>query len=435
MNITNQKIISEILESEELDIKELICDPTLILEDMHILKSESSSTTIQMFAKIKEQSPYLILLEFMKRHNNKVFVKISFEDPTDNSGLIERTMYKYLLHLYFEKRTPNIMRYVASFKCDGFATYIEQEFTRVTDPIKKNLLGELIDKTNRLSHVPGINVEKATFLVVERGIGMDLDHLLESHTINEAEFIEIMFQLFYTLREMYIHKVRHNDLHLGNIWINVHSRPHRLIYFVNDDDYVILKTKYIVKIYDFDHSAFTIGPLENTLVDNVLCPIDGECSNDNPYFDPHTIAYILYHGFLDDSSLEYVREFAKEVIRDDYYLSENCCQPPGRMCQLTNTPFGLRCLKDFVPIKGEIYTFTDLYHKTHVFDNLKKSLSQDGYKQKDIPIDKVLPIDANPWLEFKKHVYVSSVCTKSAMELADYLYINYGKGLSGLPAA
>lgn len=430
MNITDQQIINEIIQSEELDIKDLICDPTLIFDDLHVLQKTTKSDTIQMLVEIKKQSPYLTLLEFMKRrHTGQVFVKISFENPADNSDLVERTIYKYLFRLYFQKRTPNIMRYVASFKCDNFFDFLLAEYQKYYGDPKFQLYSTLIKRLLKIKYSNSdIDVNEATFLVVERGNGKELQELLTAKALNEKEFLEIMFQLFYTMREMNIHKVRHNDLHLKNIWINIHKKPLRIIYFVSDDDYVVLNTKHVVKVYDFDRSTFTMGPLKNKALEDQLCPNYGMCSNDNPYFDPHTVAYILYNFFR---PLDYAANFAKEVVRNPKYLDPSCCRFPSRMCDLQEVTYGnYQCSKNFVPAKGDIYAFDELYYETSVFDSLKKSLSKDGYKEMDIPIDHFLPIDANPWLEFKKHVFVASVCKQLPVGIANFLLLQYGDGLS-----
>jgi len=410
--------LTSVIDSQKLEITDMICDLGKIFDDIKILPRGSSSSSIQSLATIKTSATYPVLKEYLKK-SPLIFLKTVFSVKGDNSDLVEKTIYKYLTKLVIQHRTPNFMRFVAAFKCEN---YINMFFE--LDIIDSTQASVFEDNAEDIGDVYDITNE-VIVLILERGMGNSLRDILKKYKPDENEFINIMFQVFYTLREMYMAKVRHNDLHLGNIWIDVLPSKRRLIYFVTDNEYAIIETKYLVKIYDFDRSTFTDGNLTNTSL-NDFCPDYGMCANDNPYFDVHTIVYYLNYEFAGKS---YIHPFVKEVIRNDKYLDQDCCTFPGRMCKkvpgLPDNPE--RCSKTFVPTYGDIYDFTDLWNKTDVFKSLKNTLTQNGFDKKDIPISKTIfynsipenVFDANPY------VYFSQVCSFSPALMANKLYTDY----------
>jgi hypothetical protein len=407
----------------------MICDPNIVFDNFNVLKKTSASQSIQLLAQINPKAAYKVLQNYMRRrHTRDIFVKIGFFINGDNSADVEQAIYKYLYKLYLTRRTPNIMRYVANFECDELKDYLHDQINRHTlsKTLKSkydrliNMIDNLEDQNDKL------NGNIAKFLLIERGNGYSLDYLLTNMSITSEEFLEIMFQVFYTLREMYIHRVRHNDIHLGNIWINVHKKPQHLIYFVDDKHYSILNTRYIAKIYDFDRATFTAGPLKNKIIEDYFCPDYGMCSNDDPYYDPHTIAYLLFHRY---GNISFARKFAFAVINNPKWLDETCCEIPGRYCDktmidpITNE---MICSKNFVPKPGGINTFTNLYFDTNVFNKYKYNLDTDGYDLRDLPAYRILDKDEIPLYAFENFVFISTVCKRLPIEMANMLYKRFG---------
>jgi serine/threonine protein kinase len=470
--------LSNLLDSQKLDITGMVCDITKIFDDIKVLSRDSSSFSAQILATIKSGSAP-VLNEYLKKTPN-VFLKIIFGRKDDNSDLVERSIYKYLTKLIINHHTPNIMRFVAAFKCNNiFAMII---------PIKAGAGLKFTEIIEDIELIPDIDTNNITVAVLERGIGKPLRVVLKDK-ISEHEFKNIMFQVFYTLREMHIAKVRHNDLHTENVWINILSAPVRMIYFVNDNEYAMIETRYVVKIYDFDRSTFTAGNLPNKILDKVFCPKYGMCSNDNPYFDPHTLCFLLNMEF---AHVSHIVSFVKEVIRNKKYLNDGCCTFPGRMCDkpssftISHAPatvgsassspspppgFASRssprypskspgspnqpptpwsggstsqytpvnkpaaivvqdtsCNKNFVPDSGDIYDFTDLWNKTNVFNHIKKSLTDSGYEKRDVPIIKSAAYNDVPEFVFKSdpQVFFSQTCSSSPVLMANKLFDIYG---------
>lgn len=445
----DSKFLENLLQSKKIEITDMICDISTIFEDIKILKRSSSSASVQALARIRGNTRYEILKEYLKRTPD-IFLKIVLLQKNDNTHLVEKTIYKYLTRLISENRTPNFMRFVAAFECknifemaDSLDTDNRYEMQYTVDDIFDNKSGV---------------TRKNMVLVLERGNGDSLIKLMPSLT-DKKEFISIMFQVFYTLREMFMSKVKHNDLHTGNIWIDVLPDYKDMIYFINDNEYAQLRTKYIVKIYDFDLSSFTKGDLQNDAVKQMCVPY-GICSNENPYFDIHTVCYYL----IKYSWKPFVEDFVNEVIRNKQYLEDGCCAFPGRMCGKNgyiNTPIARKkkvksiisptssspspppgfsdlssvksqpnkgCDKNFVPAAGDIYDLVDLWSLTNVFDSLKYNLSTNKFEKRNLPSFKILDEKEIPEMAFdnNKNVYFSQSCTQSPVMMANRLLALFG---------
>jgi len=87
-----------------------------------------------------------------------------------------------------------------------------------------------------------------------------LNHIIKSllsysNDNNLQEFYIILFQIIYTLKCFDLIGIKHNDLHFGNIFleINEHHEKNKFSkYIIDGKTYEILNSNYTVKIYDFD---------------------------------------------------------------------------------------------------------------------------------------------------------------------------------------
>ena len=70
---------------------------------------------------------------------------------------------------------------------------------------------------------------------------------------NDYVLYQLLFLISTSLYALFLSKVTHNDLHEGNIYIETLRTEVYQIYYINDNQYVI-KTKYKIKIYDYDMS-------------------------------------------------------------------------------------------------------------------------------------------------------------------------------------
>jgi len=99
----------------------------------------------------------------------------------------------------------------------------------------------------------------------------------------------ILFQICVACYSMSLCKMTHNDLHLGNIFIEERDNIEKIVYVINDKKY-ILYTKFKVFIFDFDRSYCQnlgdniIDPIKNVFIDNidiieVLCEVSNYINN------------------------------------------------------------------------------------------------------------------------------------------------------------
>jgi hypothetical protein len=99
----------------------------------------------------------------------------------------------------------------------------------------------------------------------------------------------ILFQICAACYSMSLCKMTHNDLHLGNIFIEERDDIEKIVYIINNKKY-ILYTRYKVFIFDFDRSYCQnlgdniINPINNIFIDNidiieVLCEVSNYIDN------------------------------------------------------------------------------------------------------------------------------------------------------------
>lgn len=337
-----------------------------------------------------------------------VFIKVGFDKEGDNSAEVEMAIYKYLRRLLFEHRTPNVMRLVASFKCDNFLNFLEEKgFATTTFPrvVKRSTFPHesyYIDMVRNIEAIADgdedVNPNKANISVIEFGKGKTFRGLLEE-TLTPFEFKSIAFQTFYTLRELYLNKVRHNDIHNINIWINILPVPVKLIYFVDDDTYVIIETKYLVKIYDFDRATFTIGPLENTALP-LFCKEYGICSNENELFD---YLIVLSDIRIWQGKYPFMRQFVDAVVINKDLLKPKSYNFPGRWCDRLPDR---SCNPNGIIKKGDIYNIEEMCKLTDVFKGMVHSLATTKIIREELIFD---------------NMYVSTACSRTYPEMVNYL--------------
>jgi len=413
--------IDDIANSAILDIKHSVCDLTAMFKDIRILDSTTNSSTVQVIATFDAAAKsYRAINDYIKTTGeDKVFIKIGFDEDGDNSADIERMMYKYLKKLLFECRTPNIMRYVVGFRCNTFLDFLRSRSTYPKDTeYYADMLQKVEDFVEREEEL-NLDGNKATITLIELGKGMSFRDLLKSGNVTEGEFKSIIFQVFYTLREFHLNKVRHNDTHLGNVWINIRNDPQRLIYFINDDMYGILETKYVVKLYDFDRAAFTIGSFSNKILKDSYCPRVGMCENENERFDLLILLTDLYHSW--GGMYPFITKFVLQTINNPKYLDPENFKFPGRYCEIEPDPTFERCSASATIEEDGIFNIEQLAKFTDYFDSYIKFLAKDGFQDRDIPIRTPAAKTDIPLYTFKTNFYVSSECSLTPIQMANKL--------------
>jgi hypothetical protein len=407
-------VLRDINESKQYDLKEMVCDLSSVFKDIVVIEPKSASPTIQVLAKIPENSTYSLLTEYVNQfHDDDVFVKIGF-NAVDNADDIERTVYKYVLGLIKANRTPNIMRYIMSFKCYKYYLKLQKDHTgSINEQIWEKALA-LDKRVFESLKLVGSLSGTASFVVLERAKGMPLHKLMADTTIalSDTDLLAITFQVTYTLRELTLARVRHNDVHLGNIWIVILPQPEEFIYVPEEGKYYVLNTRYLAKIYDFDRAAFTLpkAPVNERVVKK-LCPKLGECANYSSYFDIHTFCYKLNKR---REMYPIISTIVDSFILDPDLLSEACCRGDGLLC----SPLPDRkCDPNYIPKTYQMRDFTGVLYDTDLFDEFKVS----HLELVQLPTEREVPIDTVPNMVFSTNFYVSSHTDLTAIQTANML--------------
>lgn len=320
-------LLKKIASSKEFVISNIICDLGALFKDIKVIGKLGATDTVQVMAFSKNEQLGKLLPQLK---NKKVFIKISF-GCHHNGTEFETRMYRYLSTL-IDHRTPNLIRPIVSFRCNKFSKshnkpYMKKIWNRATK-LKKDV---------KCDYGQELDIDNALFNVIEYQEGMTLDKLFINNDIDEDDLFSILFQIFYTLRELSLAGVRHNDIHFGNVYINILDKKKRLIYFYDQDKYSVIETKYIVKIYDFDNSSFTItGAPRNTYIENSQCPDYGMCSNKDDRYDLFIIikrlSWLNYINMKSNKLLPVIENFIKLAVPDSSFMKSSCCEFPDRRC-------------------------------------------------------------------------------------------------------
>lgn len=417
-------ILKKIRDSETADVSEMVCDLSRMFKNAKVLGRESASDSVQAFVDISKPTAYDILDQYIKQTKKEtVFLKIGADITSIgiNSTYIERTIYKYLKGLLIQNRTPNIMRYVFSFECNNVPEF------------KRTFPAPLIDRLEELSRYNNVSIDKLNMIVMEKGEGGQLEPLLRHRGFSDKEFLEIMIQVCYTLAELEIAGIRHNDLHPNNIWIDILPTPRRMIFEPFKGEYFVVNSRFLPKIYDFDKSVFVVAgaPKNTALEKDKWCQMIGVCENRNPAFDLLTVCTYLNQGFDKPKS---IKTFINAVVRKPELMTPAWYNFIGRVCKkygakVYNTlvggrPLTQQCDPNFVIPPEDVYTFEALWRRTTIFDAFKVSnLELSDYPNKTGPF----PADAIPELVFETKYYVSQRLASTPIEVANEMYEKFSR--------
>ena len=101
-----------------------------------------------------------------------------------------------------------------------------------------------------------------TEIVGEQKDFIDLDEYMG--IMKKEEIDDIMTQIFLGTKVLRDNRIKHNDLHLGNVLIYKHEREFKIKAFNMEKNY---KSKFLVKIFDFDQS-YVESLQDNKLLNN-----------------------------------------------------------------------------------------------------------------------------------------------------------------------
>jgi hypothetical protein len=253
-----------------------------------------------------------------------VIIKASFKSTNreDNSLDVERAIYKNIItNLTNNHHTPNVMAYLGSSTCLTPAT----DFLLPTD-IAQNFASE----ARPILSSGAYDKNHLELLFLERSDGMTLTMWLQMGR-SERDILSIMFQVVYTLMCFANVRLRHNDLHFGNIFVEeVPDNKTITMYFnMGGNKYIELNTKFIVKIYDFDRGSCVHPAVPRNLFLDFggggMCKNFGVCNIPNNKYDLFTFIYVLHRRYseaLGDTIKENIKaKWLVKVLNWDWYTN------------------------------------------------------------------------------------------------------------------
>ncbi len=321
------------LKSGDISIKP--CDVEQLMDISRVVKKESSSASTVIFGDVKYQLLNPGAYNNVLRAPKDALVKLSFVEAdadADNSLEMEIYIYKNVINnLILDHFTPNVMSYIGAFQCPSFWNDVYNK--RYRNNFLADINQQLSDINAKFNQQ--YDFTRANVLLIEKGSGMNFDTWINTEKSLE-DWKSVLFQIFYTLSVFNNIGLQHNDIHLGNIWIETDLSPKNTIYFVTENTYFVVPTNNLVKIFDFDLASYK--NITNTRIKNYLCKDYGVCNKKNPKFDSFIVLSILYSAlpeFLQQGRTE-EHDFLRDFIRK--FVSENFLEEKWgfqhRMCEL-----------------------------------------------------------------------------------------------------
>ena len=226
------------------------------LINVSFMSANSASETVVIMGELATD-PYI-----------KVFLKI-FDGIDTTKGLsakyihekhsgtlqvqAEYKIYNELYKLRTLRFTPNVLARVGTFKFEptqGF--FFEEPVLKKINNFKKYFDG--IGGFSRLEQLPQLKTWETTMCIMTCSVEYSLFDILSSLP-NFEVFKGILYQIMHLLTWFEHIEMAHHDLHTGNIRVEKHDQPIDLYYQHREGRCVHLKTKYVVKVYDFDRST------------------------------------------------------------------------------------------------------------------------------------------------------------------------------------
>jgi len=275
-----------------------------------------------------------------------IIFKITFASRTGaNQYQIEDMVYKELS----KYDLPFVMQHLETYKCPKFQQLLSYGDVSSQSLSKLKLIQDQKltskEKSERITSIQNLLLQietrwrdlqkyqfasydwmQAQIIVCERGRGCSLTDKIDSlRTKNENldanDWVAIFIQVMFCLAFFEQINLMHHDLHLGNVWLD--RTDHKVKYYLNVGASlpIVFTTRYIVKVYDFDHSW--LRGHNNTLLDR-HCSSIGECNFMNIGRD-----YAQFCWWLNKCTLvpHIIKETIKRSVNEDFLANTQGDRP------------------------------------------------------------------------------------------------------------
>jgi hypothetical protein len=126
------------------------------------------------------------------------------------------------------------------------------------------------------------------------------------------QLFKVIFQILTAIYALSLMKTNHNDLHGGNIYVQILDHEENIIYYINTKKYSI-KSKYRIFIYDYDRSFCSQLGNNSFLMDPFFCKEFFSC---NTFYEQLDFIKILCYLFRDHAIPETIQDKIIECIID-----------------------------------------------------------------------------------------------------------------------
>jgi len=302
----------------------------------------------------------------------RIVIKVSFAylKGNDNSTQVEIDVYKYITNpLILNGNTPHVMLYLTSGTCDHFLDSLHTQMH--SNKIAESLFKKLLKHQNSPEvKSKGFNFNKANILVLEKGGGIELADF--NMKIKLQSWFVILYQVLYSILCFQQVGLSHNDLHSGNIFVEVLPERKLMVYYdnpYNTISYKAIDTDIFCRILDFDLASVQPTDLEDDRITNTRLEKANYCKKINTknyvagagicnFMNPKQDAFkFLFHVYHEPQVPKQVKTWIKKQVNKNLLqkmrVELNACWQ-GYLCgKLPTRTAGCFC-EPFLPTDTEM---------------------------------------------------------------------------------
>lgn len=261
--------------------------------------------SMELFSKDSASDSLVFMGNQPDSRDEPVVVKM-FVTGVESGGLeYEVNIYRDVVPALL-KRNPSFVEFVLWFQCDvdPYLSQFQEGAKRMDSPkIKReveNMVKYVEKTTESLSYTQRRNA-KMTGIVTKMARGVTLHDLIEDEPKKFVQlFWDIYLELFVAIACMHANGLAHNDMHYGNIFVDVRPRSQTRIHllpgghlFINPDNRVNLQ------IYDWDRSFYQKAGLNSNLKmsSSSYCSFYAQCNKNREVQTLHTVLFHLRKAY------------------------------------------------------------------------------------------------------------------------------------------
>ena len=287
--------------------------------------------TIEIISKPKDSASNSIVVKIKDIHNNSYILKISLNHRNQDSGYeTEKENYKTMKKILENRLTPHIYSYIDS-KVVNFKSL--DRSTKLYNIVKENS-----GNNNPINTIKSLDI-----LLTETSDSKEVitlwDFIYKFITLNKVKFnliiYNLLFQIFYTLHIFNNLKIKHNDLHFGNILVIISEQNitndrfevvYNNVYTYNNKTVHLPNIGLSIRIFDFDRTTKATNDEYGKKTCNIPISRDfpkTQNCNINPFFDTYKVLYHLYKivPILKKINNTVITDWIEKLFKDKSYIT------------------------------------------------------------------------------------------------------------------